>query len=119
MRSVYTVEGGGRPLWVTNHPVHEYPSVDDLPPNLTSNTYARFRKLHEEITKAPAKRTDDDMKHANSCVKAVDSGPYKVRTLWHGLYDCEQRTLSVDFYLGEAEAGEERRSGYLPFALEH
>ncbi len=115
----YFVEGKGGPQWVTNHPIHEkaYPTVESIPPTLTSDSFARFRRLHEEINKAPVKRSTEDMKHANRCVQR-SGGP--VRTLWHSLYDCHDKSLDIDFYLGEKGAkGQEKRSGYLHFQLEH
>jgi len=118
LEEIYHVEGRGKPLWATNHPVNEYPSVEDLPDGLTISTYERFRKLNEAVAEAPVKRSVEDMKQANACVKAYSPAPLSVRTLWHGLYDCEERALDVDFYLGADSAGEERRSGYLHFWLE-
>ena len=41
------------------------------------------------------------------------------RTLWHGLYDCVERSLDVSFYLGEnPTGGAVRRSRYLHFQLD-
>lgn len=53
------------------------------------------------------------------CVRAAGPGPLPTRTLWHAVYDCHDKSLDIDFYLGESGASEEeRRSGYLHFQLE-
>ena len=74
------------------------------------------------------------MKSANACVSVrrmlerLGAGPANnsipasmlARTLWHSLYNVEQRTVAVDFYLGETGEGDttkEIRSGYYEFAL--
>jgi hypothetical protein len=45
---------------------------------------------------------------------------WPTRTLWHAIYDCHDKSLGIDFYLGEKDAnGNEKRSGYLHFQLEH
>ena len=117
----YLTDGTAGPQWVTNHPIHKkaYPTAESIPASLTSSTFARFRRLHDEINKAPIKRTLDDIKHANRCVRAAGQGRAPGRTLWHSLYDCHDKSLDIDFYLGENGAdGQDKRSGYLHFQLE-
>jgi hypothetical protein len=118
----YVVDGKGGPQWVTNHPIHAraYPTAESIPASLTSSTFARFRRLNDDIRTAPIKRTLDDIKHVNRCVRAVGQGTVPTRTLWHAIYDCHDKSLEIDFYLGENGAnGKEKRSGYLRFELEH
>ena len=117
----YVVEGKGGPQWVTNHPIHAraYPTAESIPASLTSSTFVRFRRLDDEIKRAPTRRTLDDIKHANRCVRAVGQGAVPGRTLWHAVYDCHDKSLEIDFYLGENGAdGKEKRSGYVHFQLE-
>ncbi len=117
----YVVDGEGGPQWVTNHPIHAraYPTAESIPASQTSSTFTRFRRLNDEINKAPTKRSLDDIKHANRCVSAVAPGTLPTRTLWHAIYDCYDKSLEIDFYLGEEDAsGREKRSGYLHFQLD-
>ncbi len=117
----YVVDGKGGPQWVTNHPVHPLarPTAESTHASQTGSL-ARYRRLNDEIKKAPTKRTLDDIKHANRCVRAVGQGTVPGRTLWHSVYDCHDKSLEIDFYLGENGAnGKEKRSGYLHFQLEH
>ncbi len=122
-RRRYVTEGDGGPQWVTNHPIHRraYPTVESIPKELTSSTFARFRRLNDEINKAPTKRTLEDIKNANHCVRATGgAAAVPGRTLWHALYDCTENSLAIDFYLGEGDPpGQEKRSGYIQFKLEH
>ena len=120
LRRRYVVDGPAGPQWVTNHPIHRraYPTAESIPASLTDSTFARFRRLNEEIKKAPAKRTLEDIKHANRCVRAVGGGAVPGRTLWHAIYDCHDKSLEVDFYLGEnGPDGQNKRSGYVHFQL--
>ena len=108
-------EGGGEPQWITNHPLHE---ADHERVDPEDSTYERYRRLGHEIASATGKRSLDEIKRANSCVRMKETGPTRMRTLWHALYDCTDRSLEVDFWLGDGEAGQApQRSGYLKFRL--
>ena len=75
--------------------------------------------MNDEIKKAPTKRTLDDIKHANRCVRAFGGGAIPPRTLWHAIYDCHDKSLDIDFYLGENGADRpNKRSGYVHFQLQ-
>ena len=115
----YTVTGHGKPQWVTNHPVHLFPSADSISASMTDSTFRRFRRLDEEIARARKKRSIDEIKYANKCVSGLAKTDANGRTLWHSLYDCTNNSLEIDFYLGEngADGGQER-SGYVRFQLE-
>ena len=39
------------------------------------------------------------------------------RTIWHGVYDIDARSIDVSFYLGDNEDGTDRRSEYRTFEL--
>jgi hypothetical protein len=112
----HLVEGGGAVQVVTNHLLHGYPSLDDLPAeDGPSATYARARRL----TAAVAGRSglsSEDIKDAHACVHREDRASPS-RTLWHGLYDAVDRSLEVSFYLGDDPAGGARRSPYQRFGI--
>lgn len=119
----YVLDGEARPQFITNHPVFKYDSPDKFPtddPPLGS--FSRFRKLQEEVGSASGVLSMETIKRANHCVaitEAPSPGRKPDRTLWHSLYDCQDLTLQVDFYLGEASTPEAppRRSGYHTFRL--
>ncbi|MBI1853760.1 MAG: hypothetical protein HYR85_25775 [Planctomycetes bacterium] len=120
----YIVDGGGKPQIVTNHPLHRYASPQQMPHEdaLPWSSYTRYRALESRIAAATTgKLTIDAMKGANRCVSAsipAPPGSKPDRTLWHALYDATDRSLSIDFYLGEGANGKEpRRSAYLSFRL--
>jgi len=100
----FVVDGDG-PQCVTNHLVSNYKSVDDLPEGEGVSSYSRFRTLHKAIS-LKKKFSVDELKSINSSVAVppyVSDHPVYApgRTLWHALYDTEERSLSVKFYLGE------------------
>jgi hypothetical protein len=123
----YVTDGGGAPQIVTNHPLFKYKRPEAMPVDADPlGTYSRYRILRDRLTKSASTLSLDDVKRTNACVWIVDdprAEPAKTpdRTLWHAVYDCTERSLDVDFYLGEdptdAELGQ-RRSGYLKFRLE-
>jgi hypothetical protein len=119
----HVTEGGGKPQVVTNHALYRYKSTDEFPkPCAPGSSYGRYLRMQSAIGDLKDKCTLDEMKRINDGVRATGSEGSRApnRTLWHALYDCEDRTLDVDFYLGEAPSpgGGERRSGYLKFRLE-
>jgi Acyl-coenzyme A:6-aminopenicillanic acid acyl-transferase len=121
----HVTDGEGRPQVLTNHPLFRYRGAEDLPAQEDPlGTYNRYRILCDEIAKASGKLSLDDVKRANACVLIIDErGAPKAknpdRTIWHSVYDCHEKTLEVDFYLGEDPSAPkgQRRSGYLRFSL--
>jgi predicted choloylglycine hydrolase len=106
----HIVEGRREVQVVTNHRLHNRPSVDDLPAgDGPSATYERARRLTAAVAGGSLSR--EELKAAHSCVHREDPAS-PARTLWHGLYDAVERSLEVSFYLGEG-----RRSPYLRFAI--
>jgi hypothetical protein len=107
----HLVEGAGAVQVVTNHLLHDRPSLDDLPAgDGPSATYSRARRLTGAVAGRSA-LTTDEIKAAHACVHREDPASPS-RTLWHGLYDAVDRSLEVSFYLGEG-----RRSPYLRFSM--
>ncbi|MHC5212674.1 MAG: carcinine hydrolase/isopenicillin-N N-acyltransferase family protein [Planctomycetota bacterium] len=118
LRQRYVIDGGGAPQVVTNHPLAAFPDAAALDGEAPRATFKRFCRLTEELERADGPFPIDEMKRVNREVAVGGTGNRGVRTLWHALYDCEARTLSIDFWLGDGEdGGPERRSGYLSFSL--
>ena len=133
----YIIEGMGQPQVVTNFQLHQHPSRDQLSSSdfsLATEAFWRYATLTELLHQHNGGFDEDRMKAANACVSvqqmfkrlgadaANRSIPASVRsrTLWHSLYNVEQGTVAVDFYLGETCNGDtttEIRSGYYEFAL--
>lgn len=121
------IEGDG-PQCITNHPVSRYESIDDLPAESQLCTYERYRTL-SRATGGKRKFSLEEIMSINSSVavppEASESETHApVRTLWHSLYDADERTLRVKFYLGEKpDPADEARvvleyTPYLEFGLE-
>ena len=118
-KSRFVTDGSGTPQCVTNHSLTRFQQSSAFRKELeSSNSLERYNTLLAAT--GDGVRSTREMVAINGLVRARDPGPSQVRTLWHALYDCEARSLSIDFYLGEGQAqGEpEQRSGYLEFALE-
>jgi hypothetical protein len=99
---VAVVDGSG-PQCVTNHLVSNYKSPDEFPKTGNTNSYDRYRALYG-ATKDGGKFSIDQMKAVNASVAFVpgplDSPDYPpTRTLWHALYDLDEGSVSVRFYL--------------------
>jgi predicted choloylglycine hydrolase len=121
------VEGDG-PQCITNHPVSKYASADQLPNDSQLSTYGRYRTL-SRATGAKDKFTLEEIISINSnvAVPAIAYGDQTHapgRTLWHSIYDVDERQLRVKFYLGEEPdpVAEEKvvleYTPYLEFELE-
>lgn len=126
----YVIEGGGAPQIVTNHPLHRWKRIEDLPPaeEAKINSYDRYKTLSQKIQASAGKVSLDVIKETNACVAADDAdspppGWARGRTLWHALYYPEERRAEVDFYLGDKSDPENpartriARSGYVEFRL--
>ena len=99
--------------------------MEDLPKQEPGGgSFYRFRRMQEEVAKVGGKHSLDHIKQTNFCVRAsaqpASDGRKPLRTLWHSIYDCQDLTLQVEFYLGEGTSTDAapRRSGYLAFKLE-
>jgi hypothetical protein len=113
----HLVEGDGKVQVVTNHLLHDRPSLDDLPTDDgPSATYARARRLTAAIGgNGPGPMSKEKITAAHACVHREERDA-PARTLWHGIYDAADLTLDVSFYLGDGADGV-RRSPYLRFSL--
>ncbi len=123
----YFTDGDGKPQIITNHPVYRFSKIEELPGSGPPGTsFNRMRRLNEEIAKNQGKISLEAIKSVNRCV-AIPADPIPTgsnrpvgRTLWHAVYDCDNKSALIDFYLGDdAKAPHgQRRSGYLEFHLE-
>ena len=114
----HLIEGRGDVQVVTNHLLHDRPSLDDLPAeDGPSATYARARRLSAAVGARSGPLSTEQIKAAHACVHREDPDSPS-RTLWHGIYDASDRSLEVSFYLGDDPAGGVRRSPYLRFRLD-
>ena len=111
----------GKPLPITNHLPIE-PALPDCPPRAES--VARLCNLEKAIAKAGPVLDDASIRRASRSIAATEppgQGQYAAvspaRTLWHAFYDLEERSVEIDFYLGEGVDGEIRRSDPQRFAL--
>ncbi len=121
----HVVWAGGAPMCVTNHLLHRHDGADALPEHDRSsaageipfrhNTYERARTLDRRAAGPPLSR--DDLREAMNAVR-VDGGAPVARTLWCTLYDLEERSLTVEFYLGDEADGSPRRSSPATYAVE-
>ncbi|MEU6641348.1 C45 family autoproteolytic acyltransferase/hydrolase [Saccharomonospora sp. NPDC046836] len=114
--SEHIIEATGGPLCVTNHQLHEYPDVQDLPEDTpeTFLTYQRARALAKETAgrlSAGSLRAALDA----AAMSAVPEQPW--RTLWRTVFDPAVRTMTSRFYLGDADNGSARYSPEVTFEV--
>ena len=98
------IEGDG-PQCITNHLLSKYKSTDELPEESELSTYERYKTL-TRATQGKDKFSLEEIISINSSVAveptASGSETYAPgRTLWHSVYDVDERSLRVKFYLGE------------------
>lgn len=133
----HIVDGDGRPQIVTNFQLYRHAALEQMPGqefSLGMNAFWRYRTLDSLLAAHQGRFSEESMKASNACVSVqqmfkmmgaqnTDSpiaASILSRTLWHSLYNLEERTVAFDFYLGEGSGGPERqevRSGYISFAL--
>lgn len=97
----HIIEVSDGPLCVTNHPLHRYPDVADLPPDTAETflTYERVRSLAKETAGAPT--SDRGLRAALDRVAMPFAAREPWRTLWRTVFDVAARTMSTRFYLGD------------------
>lgn len=138
----YMVEGTGSSQVVTNHPLHLTPShsvpperSEDRPAAWRGDSYQRYRTLSQAIEAHPDKYSVDFLKETNACVFVDDAVQREYtnltrlellttgRTLWHSVYDTQERSLEVSFYLRDEPGADDTdprimiRSDYHRFRL--
>jgi hypothetical protein len=109
----HVVRSTDAPMCVTNYLLHRHAGAGALPADRPdSNMYDRARTLQARIDAAPL--SPDDIRAAMRAVRVEGPDPV-ARTLWSALYDLDERSLTVEFYLGEGEDRRQRRSGDLTY----
>jgi len=101
----------GAPLAVTNHPLREHELADD---DGVHHSQDRLDSLNAGIARHGEKPGISAIREIAEEVAAVlpaGEGQYKgelpSRTLWHGYYDLEERSVVINFYLHDVdESGE-------------
>lgn len=114
-------------LVATNFMLHLHANGDSLlsEPH-PAGSFNRYRRVREQIARSEGKLDAAEIRAVATCVAASHPAPPDPwaagRTLWHAVYNPGERSLSIDFYLGEevdatTGATRIRRSGYREFAL--
>jgi penicillin V acylase-like amidase (Ntn superfamily) len=90
------------PLCITNHLVYRHPDVNQLP---QMDTFERYKFLHTAVREKDRFTKEETMDISASVAfppfgsNSPENAPH--RTLWYALYDTQERSLMVKFYLGE------------------
>jgi len=140
-RREHLIDGTDGPLFVTNHPLHLYPSVAGFPEkwriaDARTTSFERYKRLAEMIEETPEPYALNAIREISAAVSVSQAAswipdehreqfathPASSRTLWHSIYDSDARTLEVKFYLGEQPGANgnftEQYSEYFHFALQ-
>jgi hypothetical protein len=122
----YITEGGGKPQMITNHPLYKYHALSELPheDDVKASSYTRYRILTEALRKQ--EKYSKEFIKATNCTVAMTKQTLPEqegkpnRTLWHAIYDIHDKSVDLDFYLGEDPHSPrgDRRSGYQSFRLQ-
>jgi hypothetical protein len=105
------------PMCVTNYLLHRHDGIGALPADdPDKNMYERARILDARAAATPL--SVDDVRSALRAVRVEGPDPV-ARTLWSSLYDLDERSLTVEFYLGETSDARQRHSAPLTYTLEH
>ncbi len=141
-RDYITDEGGDIQIF-TNHLLYPGSRPTPDPSDDPGWTFRRYRLLSEAIPTGNGGVSVEDLKTAHACVNfcaafdrkmsgeaPIESGEAITppedssgardlgRTVWHSVYDLDERRLEVKFYLGESADGQSRYSEYHQFQLE-
>lgn len=107
--SYHYTENNGQPQVITNHAVFLYPDSKKFPSYTskgTYNTFYRYVKISDYIKNHQGKFSPANVNEAMSLAYAHTTdiaegsvGPLPHRTLWNVLYDINERSLEVKFFL--------------------
>lgn len=107
--NVHFTDNDAKPQVMTNHAVYKYPDVDKLPaypPKATYNTYYRYRRLHDFVSEHKGTFSPADawkamtVAYGHTSSTAEGAGrPRPLRTIWTLLYDLDDLSIEVKFYL--------------------
>jgi len=117
----FIVDGTGHQC-VTNHLVSKYQTLSDLPKDNEGikESFGRFNTLREAC-KQDNEFNLDKIKAINAKVAVPpyasnDPAIAPNRTLWHSIYDLDERKLSVKFYLSEEPDPKDKRKVLLKYS---
>ena len=115
-----------KPQILTNHAVYKYPDTGtfpSIPATDEYNSFNRYRKLDAYITSHKGQFTEDDALNSMSLVKAntdlaMEGGsrPLPMRTVWTSVFDLEERSAKVSFYLKDGKKDPEKNPSGLVFS---
>jgi hypothetical protein len=133
----YYLDNHGAIQFSSNHPLHLYDTLADLPlirkydPGLS---YPRFRTLARALADESATYSLEDIKRIDLLVSPetlrrdlaehLRPGEVEQRSLWHSIYDIDERRIYLDFYLRDQPVPDNSadrrmiRSQYYTFQLE-
>ncbi len=112
---VHVVEAAGEPLVATNHLLHRHLPGEPLPRDPDpGGTFARYRALSSGLAEVPG-ALDRTALSALAARAFVAPAAGATRTLWHGVYDTVERTLSARFFPGGSAGA--TRAAEVRFAL--
>lgn len=127
----FMIDGKDEPQIITNFLLHRYESIKVIPKPSDEAVcpYNRYRVLHKAIKEHHEKFSMDFIKETNALVfiensSYISSPEIPIRTLFHSIYDIENRSLEVSFYLNDTvrqdaiEEKESTRSSYYQFFLD-
>jgi len=125
--SEHIIDGGGETQVVTNHLLHQPAPANVSVENDPGWTRTRLARLTDVLDRAGDGLTPQDLKAAHVRTRFTKSFARELtgdpeanpssRTIWHAVYDTEERSLDASFYLGDNPDGTDRRSPYQSFQL--
>jgi len=119
--TVHLIDGHG-PQCITNHLISKYRTTQEVP-EISDNMRYSFSRLEilREACKQGGKFSLDEIKTINAKVAAppyASNDPVFTpnRTLWHSIYDLDERKLSAKFYLGEKPDPKDKKKVILKYS---
>jgi hypothetical protein len=119
---MHVLPNQGRPLVMTNHPLHRFPDRAAFPQphdvlTVGTTSFDRYIHLEDAVARTAGTHGVEDMEEACATVSVsrvlewipetarlgVAASPGLSRTLWHVVYDAEARSMRIRFYAGETK----------------
>lgn len=121
-KKLHIVEGGRKPQVVTNHLLSAHPDSLSKADDGTGGSYTRYKKLRNAIDPRGKMSKAEIIQFHQSVMPAGSGAPIEKpvgRTMWHSLYDLNERSLSISFYLRDDPKGPmgQVRTAYKTFRL--
>lgn len=114
----YIIDGDG-PQCITNHLVFHHPKIDELPEKDPGSSLRRYKMLDESIKEKRAFSLEE-IAAINARVAVPPYAPQGEhapgRTLWYALYDLDEQTLTVKFYLSEKPDPDDNSKAILDYS---